>query len=109
MSPAISPDVRYRPCLSASLKLREKPNVGPKPIEIDRDFILCCERVCIGRLLEAQGAAEPRLCDAPHVGLDHGCNFRIAAGRLRVAHLDDGLPIRRNLDDTRDDAVRSFL
>ena len=36
-------------------------------------------------------------------------DLRITAGRLGVAHLDDGLSIRRDLDHARHDAVRSLL
>src|SRR5580698_9830857 len=46
-------------------------------------------RRSVGHLLEANEAVQPRLGQAPEIGLDHGADLGIAAGGIGVAELDD--------------------
>src|SRR5690606_8336952 len=61
------------------------------------------------RLDEAETSAERHLAESPEIGFDHDADDRISPGRVRVARLDDRQPVRRQLYDTRNDAVRQNL
>src|SRR5262249_43923528 len=57
-------------------------------------------------LHEADAAADRRLAETPQVSLDDGADLWIAARRLSVAHLDDGLATMGHLNDAGHDAGR---
>jgi hypothetical protein len=54
---------------------------------------------------ELDGGADGGLGQPPEVGLDHAGDARIAAGRIGIGHLHDGLACERHLHDARNDTI----
>ncbi|EGE60702.1 hypothetical protein RHECNPAF_1360083 [Rhizobium etli CNPAF512] len=100
----LSPPLSHR--LQGTL---DNPGCQPDILDIAGDGLFDRARFRMLRPDEFQAGADAGLPEPPEVAFDHAGDLRIAAGRVRVAHLYDRFAAGWNLDDAGHDAMGAHL
>src|SRR5579871_2515330 len=98
MPAATTPSIKLRPSRNSEVKLVRTSGSTTMPVASAVASARRAATLFDRDDLEAELHPGAGLRQPPEVGTDHGCDLRIAAGRLAIGHQNDRAAVARHLD-----------